>query len=82
MLISVFVVMMLQVWHLGFSHFLLPVDATGCGKFDPMEMFLKFEGCLYIQIGVTSNGCFDDANLLYFLISLIIVLLTRSTDGW
>ena len=47
-----------------FSHFLLPVDFTACEKFDPMRMFLKFEGCLYAQIGVTSNGCLDDVNFL------------------
>ena len=64
MLISVSVVMMLQIWHLGFSHFLLPVDVTVCGKFDLTRMFLKFEGCLCAQIGVTSNGCLDDVNLL------------------
>ena len=57
MLITVSVVMMLQIWHLGFSHFLLPVDATAGGKFDLMRMFLRFEGCLYAQIGVTSNTC-------------------------
>ena len=37
MLITVSVVMML---HLGFSHFLLPVDVTVCGKFDLTRMFL------------------------------------------
>ena len=31
MLISESVVMMLQNWHLGFSHFLLPVDVAVCG---------------------------------------------------
>ena len=75
MLITVSVVMMLQIWHLGFSHFLLPVDVTVCGKFDPTRMFLKFEGCLYAQNGVTSNGCLEDVN------SLIIDLLARF-DGW
>ena len=60
MLISV----MLQIWHLGFSHFLLPVYVTVCGKFDHMRMLLKFEGCLYAQIGVKSNGCLDDVSLL------------------
>ena len=64
MLISVSVVMMLQIWHLGFSHFLLTVDVTACEKFDLMRIFLIFEGCLYAQIGVTSNGCFDGANML------------------
>ena len=64
MLIYVSVVMMLQIWHLCFSHFLLPVDVTVCGKFDLTRMFLKFEGCLCAQIGVTSNGCLDDVNLL------------------
>ena len=58
------VVMMLPIWHLGFSHFLLSVDATVCEKFDLMRMFLKFEGCQYAQIGVTLNGCLDDVNLL------------------
>ena len=47
MLITVSVVMMLQIWHLGFSHFLLPLDVTVCGKFDLKRMLLKFEGCLY-----------------------------------
>ena len=64
MLITVSVVMMLQIWHLGFSHFLLPVDATVCGKFDLTRMFLEFEGCLCTQIGVTSNGCLEDCYLL------------------
>ena len=64
MLITVFVVMMLQIWHLGFSHFLLPVDVTVCGKFDLTRMFLKIEGCLYAQICVTSNECLEDVNLL------------------
>ena len=63
MLISVSVVMMLQIWHLSFSHFLLPVDVTVCGKCDLTRMFLRFEGCLHAQIGVTSNGCLDDFNL-------------------
>ena len=56
--------MMLQIWNLGFSHFFLPVDVTVCGKLDLMRMFLIFEGCLHAQIGVTSNGCLDDVNLL------------------
>ena len=64
MLITVSVVMMLQIWHLGFSHFLLHVDVTVCGKFDLMRMSLKFEGFLYAQIGVTSNGCLEDVNFL------------------
>ena len=64
MLITVSVVMMLQIWHHGFSHFLLPVDVTVCGKFDPMRMSYEFEGCLYAQIGVTSNGSLDDVDLL------------------
>ena len=63
MLVTVSVVMMLQIWHLGFSHILLPVDVTVCGKFYLMRMFLKFEGCLHAQIGVTSNGYLDDVNL-------------------
>ena len=62
MLITVSVVMMLHIWHLGFSHFLLPVDVTVCGKLDLTRIFLKLEGCLYAQIGVTSNGCLDDVN--------------------
>ena len=64
MLITVSVVMMLQIWHHGFSHFLLPVDMTVCGKFYLARLFLKFDGCLYAQIGVISNGCLDDVNLL------------------
>ena len=48
----------------SYSHFLLPVDVTVCGKFDLTRMFLKFEGFLYAQIGVTSNGCLEDVNLL------------------
>ena len=64
MLITVSVVMTLQIWHLVFSHFLLPVDVTVCGISDLTRMFLKFEGCLYVQIRVTSNGCLDDVNLL------------------
>ena len=42
MLISVSVVMMLQIGHLGFSHILLPVDVAVCGSFDFIRMFLKF----------------------------------------
>ena len=64
MLVTVSVVMMLQIWHHGFSHFLLPVDVTVCGKFDLTRMFLKFEGFLYAQTGVKSNGCLEDVNLL------------------
>ena len=64
MLITVSVVMMLQILRLGLPHFLLPADVTVCVKFDLMRMFLKFEGCLYAQIGVTSNGCLDDVTLL------------------
>ena len=64
MLITVSLVMMLQIWHLGFSHFLLPVDVTVCGKFDLTRIFLIFEGFLYAQIGVTSDGCLEDVNLL------------------
>ena len=56
--------MMLPILHLSFSYFLLPVDVTVCEKFDLMRMFLKFEGCLYAQIGVTTNGCLDGVNLL------------------
>ena len=64
MLITVSVMMTLQIWHLGFLHFLLPVDVTVCGKFYLTRMFLKFEGFLYAQIDVTSNGCLEDVNLL------------------
>ena len=64
MLITVSVVMTLQIWNLFFSHFLLPVDVTVCGKYDPTRMFDKFEGFLYTQIGVTSNGCLEDVNFL------------------
>ena len=60
MLISKSVVMMLQILHFGTSHILLPVDFAICGSFDFMRMFLKFEGCLYAQIGVTTNGCLDN----------------------
>ena len=41
MLITVSVVMTLQIWHLGFSHFLSPVDVIVCGKFEYMRMFLN-----------------------------------------
>ena len=64
MLISEFFVMMLQIWHLGFPHFLLPVDAAVCGSIDFMRMFLKFWGCQYAQICVTSNGFLDSGSLL------------------
>ena len=64
MLITVSVVMMLQIFHLGLSHFSLPVDVTVSGKFELTRMFLKFEGCLYAQIGLTSNRCLDEVNLL------------------
>ena len=56
------VVMMLQIWHHGFSQFLLPVNVTVCVIFYLMRMVLIFEGCLYAQSGVTSNGCLDDIN--------------------
>ena len=56
--------MMLQIWHLGFSHFSLPVDVAICGSFDFMGMFLKFGSCLCKQFGVTSNGCLSSVNLL------------------
>ena len=56
--------MMLQIWHHGFSHFLLPVDVTVCGSFDFMRTFLKFGGCQYAHICVASNGCLDNINLL------------------
>ena len=81
MLISESVVMMLQTWHFRFSHFLLPIDVAVYGNFDFMRMFPKFGGCLYAQIGVTSNGRLDGANLVLFLNSLIVILLIRSTDG-
>ena len=71
MLISVSVVMMLQIWHLGFSHFLLPVDVTVCEKFDLMRMFPKFEGCLYAHICVTSNGCLENVNFCFIIILLL-----------
>ena len=57
MLTSVSVVMMLQIWHLVYLHFLLPVDVTVCEESDLMRLFVKFEGCLYAQICVISNGC-------------------------
>ena len=71
MFISDSVVMMLHIWHHGFSYLFLPVDVAVCGSFD----FMLLRG-LCAQIGVTSNGCSDSVN--YF----IIVLLTRYTDGW
>ena len=37
-----------------FFAFLLLVDVAVCGKLDLTRMFLKFEGCLYAQFGVTS----------------------------
>ena len=66
MLISESVVMMLKIWHVGLSHFLLPVDVAVCGSFDFMRMFHKFWCCLFAQIGVTSNGCLDNVYLLQF----------------
>ena len=39
MLITVSVVMTLQIWHLGFSNFLLSVDVAVYGKFDFSKMF-------------------------------------------
>ena len=33
--------------------YMLHVDVTVCGKFDLTRMFLKFEGFLHAQIGVT-----------------------------
>ena len=62
MLISESVMLMLQIWHHGFSHFLLPVSI------DFMGMFHKFGCCLYAQIGVTSSVCLDNVNLLQFII--------------
>ena len=46
------------------SRFFALFIARRCEKFDVMRMFLKFEGFLYAQIGVTSNGCLEDVNLL------------------
>ena len=63
--------MMAQIWHFGFSHFLLYVDVTVCGNFDFMRMFLSFGVCLYGQMGVTSNGCLDVVNFLNSLIRFI-----------
>ena len=34
--------MKLHIWHLGYMHFLLPVDAAVYGSFDFMRMFHKF----------------------------------------
>ena len=68
MLISMYVLIMLQIWHLGFSHFLFPVDAKVCGSFDLMRMFPKFWGCLYAQIGVTSYVCLDNVICCNFFI--------------
>ena len=45
-----------------------------------MKMCLKFRDCLYAQIDVTLNGCVDDVNLLWFLNSLFIDLLTCTTE--
>ena len=44
-----------DVAHLAFrfSHFLLPANVAVHGKFDFMRTFLKFGGCLFVQIGVT-----------------------------
>ena len=64
MLITVSVLMTLQIWYIGFPHLLLHVDVTLCEKNYIMLIFLKFEGCLYAQIAVTSNGCLEDVNLL------------------
>ena len=44
------------------SRFFAFFIACRCEKFDPMRMFLNFEGFLNAQIGVTSNGCLDDVN--------------------
>ena len=52
MLISDYVVMILQIWHFGFSHFLLPIYVTVYGNFDFMRVYLKFGGCLYAQMGL------------------------------
>ena len=82
MSISESVVMILQIWYFDFKHFLLSEDVTGYGNFDIMRMFPTFGGCLFAQIGVTSNGCLDDVTLVCLLNSLIIVLLTRTTEGW
>ena len=74
--------MMFQIWHFGYSHFLLPVDATVYGKFDFIRMLPKFRSCLYAQIAVTSNGCLDNVNLLYFLNSSIIALSILTMERW
>ena len=65
-----------------FPHFLFPLDVTVYGNFDFMTMFIEFGGYLYAQMAVTSIGCLDDVNLLYFRNYLIIVSLTRTTEGW
>ena len=44
--------------------FFTPVDATVCENVDFARMFPKFGGCLYAQMGVISNECIDDVNLL------------------
>ena len=56
--------MMLQIWHFGFSHYSLTVDVTVYEIFYFIKMFLKFGVSLYAQKGVTSNGCLDEANWL------------------
>ena len=48
--------MMLQIWHFGFSHYSLTVDVTVYEIFYFIKMFLKFGVSLYAQKGVTSNG--------------------------
>ena len=64
------------------SHDLIACRCFSVWKFYHMRMFLKWEGRLFAQIGVTSNGCLDDVNLLWSYNSLTIVLLTRLTGGW
>ena len=56
--------MMLQIWHFGFSHFLFSLDVTMFGNLYFMRLLVEIGGCLYAQIGVASNGCLDDVNLL------------------
>ena len=43
---------------------------------------MKLGGCLYAQMGVTSNGCLCRVDLLHFLNSLIIVLIACTMEGW
>ena len=36
-------------------------------KYIPYD-FYSIRGCLFAQVRVTSNGCLDDVNLLYFFL--------------